>query len=49
MKTKKQIIIKEADWADSKYQTKEWERTVDIKRWEHDYKLKQYVIDYVEL
>ena len=49
MKTQKQIIIKEVDWKDSKYRTREWEKIVDIKRWEHDYELKQYVIDYDEI
>jgi len=49
MKAEKQIIIKECDWKDSKYRTREWEKTVDIKRWEHDYELKQYVIDYDEI
>ena len=49
MKAEKQIIVKEIDWKDSKYRTVEWERTVDIKRWEHDYELKQYVIDYDEI
>lgn len=39
-------IIKESDWKYSKYKTREWEKTVCIKRWEHDYQLKQYVIDY---
>ena len=42
---KKRRIVKEEDY------TKEvmlWERTVNVIRWEHDYELKQYIIDYKE-
>jgi len=45
---KKQIIIKEEDWNNSIYRTREWEQSVEIIRWEHDYEKKQYVIDYKE-
>ena len=48
MKADKQIIVKEADWENSKYRTREWEQSVKIVRWEHDYEKKQYVIDYNE-
>ena len=41
-----QIIIKEEDWKDSKYRTKEWENTVELIKWEHDYEKKIYIIDY---
>ena len=46
MKADKQIIVKEADWKKSKYRTREWEQSVEIVRWEHDYEKKQYVINY---
>jgi len=45
---KKQIIIKEEDWESSIYKTREWEQSVEIIRWEHDYENKQYIIDYKE-
>jgi len=45
---KKQIIIKEEDWETSIYRTREWEGSVEIVRWEHDYENKQYIIDYKE-
>jgi hypothetical protein len=44
MKTHR-ITIKESDWNDSKYKTKEWEIRVNIARWEHDYVNKVYHID----
>ena len=47
-KTGKKIIVKEKDWATSKYRTREWEQSVDITKWEHDYEKKQYVIMYNE-
>lgn len=43
---KKQIIIKGEDWENSIYNTREWEKSVEIIRWEHDFVKKQYVIDY---
>ena len=45
---KKKIIVKESDWEDSMYRTQEWEQSVEIIRWEHNFLLKQYVIDYNE-
>jgi len=36
--------IKGADWKDSKYRTREWERRVNIVRWEHDYVKDEYII-----
>lgn len=45
---KKQVIIKEEDWANSIYRTIEWENSVILLRWEHDYVNKQYIIDYKE-
>ena len=48
MKADKQIIVKECDWETSKYRTVEWEQSVEIVRWEHDYEKRQYVIDYNE-
>jgi hypothetical protein len=41
---KKQITIKEEDY--DKEKQAEWEKTVRIIRWEHDYENKIYVIDY---
>lgn len=42
------VVVSVFDWDDSIYKTIEWEQSVTIKRWEHDYILKQYVIDYEE-
>jgi hypothetical protein len=36
--------IPEAEWAESKYRTREWEKRVKITRWEHDYVDKMYRI-----
>jgi len=38
------IEIKEEDWTESKYRTREWEKRVNITRWEHDYVDKIYLI-----
>ena len=46
MKAEHQVIIKESDWVNSKYRTKEWEQTVEIVRWEHDYIERIYTIDF---
>lgn len=48
MTAEKQIIIEECDWNDSKYRTVEWERSVSIVRWEHNYEENIYTIDYNE-
>lgn len=45
---KKQVIIPENEWYNSIYRTLEWELSVNITRWEHDYVKKQYVIDYID-
>lgn len=45
---KKKITVQEKDWATSKYRTREWEQSVKIITWEHDYEKKQYVIIYNE-
>lgn len=39
------ISVKEEDWSNSKYRTLEWERRVDIVRWEHNYENKIYNIE----
>jgi hypothetical protein len=44
----KQIIIQGEDWATSIYRTIEWEQSVEIIRWEHNYEKNRYVIDYKE-
>ena len=41
---KKRIIIKEEDY-DMDYQ-KEWEKSVIVICWEHNYEDKIYIIDY---
>jgi hypothetical protein len=46
---KKKIIISESDWKSSIYRTREWERTVNITNWIHDYETKEYIIEYKEL
>jgi len=40
------IIFKESDYIHSEYNTKEWEQSVIILRWEHDYESKTYTIKY---
>lgn len=42
----KQITIKEYDWDDSKFKTIEWEKSVNITRWEHDLEKGIYIITY---
>jgi len=44
MKTHR-IEIQEKDWKASKYRTRNWEKRVDIVRWEHDFVNKIYRID----
>ena len=44
----KTIIIKEKDWEDSKYRTKEWEMKVVITYWEHNFEKGKYIIKYKE-
>ena len=44
-KKKRNIItIKEEDFKDSKFNTKEWEQRVNIVQWEHNYVTKEYII-----
>ena len=43
-----QIVISEEDYKNSQYSTKEWEQSVIIKNWEHDFEKKQYTIIYTE-
>ena len=43
---KQRVIVKEEDWIDSIYSTKEWEQSIELIRWEHDYVKKEYIIDY---
>lgn len=43
---KKQIIIKEEDY--DKEKQSEWEKTVNITRWEHDFEKESYTIQYKE-
>lgn len=42
---KKRIIIKEEDY---NTEWKEWEKTVIITCWEHDFEEKCYIIDYMD-
>jgi hypothetical protein len=44
MKTHR-ITVSEEDWKESKYRTREWERRVNIVKWEHNYEDKMYYID----
>lgn len=39
------IEVPESEWEDSKYRTKEWEQSVTIKKWTHDYEAKIYIIE----
>lgn len=43
-----QVVIKEEDWQESKYRTIQWEQSVEIVRWEHDYEKKTYTITYTK-
>ena len=44
----KTIVIKECDWENSKYRTREWEKTVNMKDWTHNYETKEYIIRIIE-
>ena len=44
MKTHR-IIVKGEDWPNSRYKTRDWEKRVDIIRWEHNYVEDVYKID----
>lgn len=45
---KKKIIITEEDWVSSIYQTKAWNDSVQVVRYEHDYERNEYIIEYKE-
>ena len=38
------IIVKDSDWKNSKYRTREWEKSVNMKDWIHDYVKQEYII-----
>lgn len=40
-----EITVKEKDWPKSKYKERDWEKRVDIIRWEHNYEEKVYKIN----
>lgn len=42
------IVISEEDYNNSQYSTKEWEQSVTIVRWEHDFEEKKYTITFEE-
>lgn len=42
----KQVIIEEDDFEQSVYNTKEWNESVKITRYEHNIADKKYVINY---
>jgi len=42
------IKITEEDWKESKYRTIEWEQSVNITYWEHDFVKKIYIIKYTK-
>lgn len=42
------IIVKEEDWDASIYKTLEWEQSVILDRWTHDFELKEYKLEYFE-
>jgi len=46
---KNKIVIEESDWCTSKYRTKEWEQSVSIIKWEHDFETKKYTIEFKEI
>ena len=43
---KKKVVIFEKDWLGSIYSSYEWECSVEIITWEHDFEKKQYTIIY---
>lgn len=43
---KQKVVIEEKDWKNSKYRTKEWEDSVEILKWEHNYETKKYIIHF---
>lgn len=43
------LVIKDKDWPTCIYRTKEWEDSVNIIYWEHDYVKKVHVIIYSQL
>ncbi len=45
---KQRIVIEEKDWNESRYKTFEWEQSVEIINWEHNFETKQYIIIYKE-
>jgi len=45
-KPKYKITINESDWSDSKYRTKEWEQSIDMTEWIHDWEKKIYIISW---
>lgn len=44
----KQVIISEFDYYNSMYSTIEWESSVFIIKWEHNFITHMYIIDYEE-
>ena len=42
------IVISEEDYNNSQYSTKEWEQSVTIVRWEHNFEEKNYTITFEE-
>ena len=38
------IVISEEDYKNSQYSTKEWEQSVTVVRWEHNFEEKNYTI-----
>ena len=44
----KVLIIEAEDYPTSIYITKEWEQSVKIVNWEHNYETNQYIIKYEE-
>lgn len=47
-KNEQKVVIKEADYAASIYNTKEWENSVKVLVWEHDFEKKIYTIIFEE-
>ena len=43
---KQKVVVFESEWENSMYRTREWESSVTIKKWEHDYVEKKYIIDF---
>lgn len=43
------ITFSEEEYKNSSYNTKDWEQSVNITNWEHNYEKGEYIIKYTEI